>query len=116
MKPTWRLISLSCATLALVGCSMGSNAPTPTYGDDIVVGLPLAASGNLTQEGAMARQGYDLWLDWVNGTRGGIEVGGVRHRVRLDYTDDTSKPDVGAPLTERMIAPDKARVILRPYG
>ncbi|HXM56574.1 MAG TPA: amino acid ABC transporter substrate-binding protein [Candidatus Dormibacteraeota bacterium] len=116
MERRKRLIILSCATLALVGCSMGSNAPAPAYGDDIVVGLPLAASGNLTQEGTMARQGYDLWLDWVNGTRGGIEVGGVRHRVRLDYQDDTSKPDVDTQLTEKMITDDKAQFILGPYG
>ena len=45
-------------------------------GASVVIGVPLAATGNLNQEGAMAKQGYDLWLDWVNGTRGGIEVGG----------------------------------------
>src|SRR6266568_5158386 len=95
-----RLVVLSFASMAVLGCGLGpmSSAPPPKYGDDIVVGLPLAASGNLAQEGGMAKQGYDLWMDWVNGTKGGIEVAGVRHRVRLDYQDDTSKPDVDAQL------------------
>ncbi|HEY7202338.1 MAG TPA: amino acid ABC transporter substrate-binding protein [Candidatus Dormibacteraeota bacterium] len=95
---------------------MGSSAPTPKYGADIVIGLPLAATGNLSQEGAMAKQGYDLWLDWVNGTKGGIEVGGVRHRVRLDYQDDTSKADVDSQLAEKMIADDGVKFLLGPYG
>ncbi|HSR22091.1 MAG TPA: amino acid ABC transporter substrate-binding protein [Candidatus Eisenbacteria bacterium] len=113
-----RLIVLSFTSMAVLGCSMGSmsNAPAPKYGDDIVIGLPLAATGNLVQEGGMARQGYDLWLDWVNGTRGGIEVAGVRHRVRLDYQDDTSKPDVDGQLAEKMITDDKAQFFLGPYG
>jgi len=62
-----------------------SNAPAPKYGADIVVGLPLAATGNLLPGGHDGKQGYDLWLDWVNGARGGIEVAGVRHRVKLDF-------------------------------
>jgi branched-chain amino acid transport system substrate-binding protein len=116
MERRRRLVVLSVAALGVLGCSMGSSAPTPKYGDDVVIGLPLAASGNLSQEGSMARQGYDLWLDWVNGTRGGIEVAGVRHRVRIDYQDDGSKPDQDAQLAERMITQDGVRFMLGPYG
>ncbi|HEY4025064.1 MAG TPA: amino acid ABC transporter substrate-binding protein [Candidatus Dormibacteraeota bacterium] len=93
-----------------------SSTPAPRFGEDIVIGLPLAASGNLSQEGAMAKQGYDLWLDWVNGVKGGIEVAGVRHRVKLDYQDDASKPDVDAQLAEQMITGGKAQFLLGPYG
>jgi branched-chain amino acid transport system substrate-binding protein len=118
MQRRMRLSALSFASFAVLGCSMGSmsSAPQPKFGDDIVVGIPLAASGNLAQEGAMARQGYDLWRDWVNGRKGGIEVAGVRHRVRLDYQDDTSKTDVDTQLAERMIAGGGARFLLGPYG
>jgi len=116
MERRRRLVVLSVATLGLLGCSMGSSAPTPKYGADIVIGLPLAATGNLSQEGSMAKQGYDLWLDWVNGTKGGIDVGGVRHRVRLDYQDDTSKADVDSQLAEKMIADDGVKFLLGPYG
>jgi branched-chain amino acid transport system substrate-binding protein len=113
-----RLVVVSVVSLSVLGCSMGaaSRAPEPKYGADIVIGLPLAASGNLTQEGGMAKQGYDLWLDWVNGTRAGIEVGGVRHRVRIDYEDDGSRPDQDAQLAERMISSGGAQFLLGPYG
>src|SRR5438132_12079127 len=118
MERYTRLLVVSLAMVATFGCSMGPVSPSqqPKYGDDIVIGLPLAATGNLAQEGAMARQGYDLWLDWVNGTRGGIEVAGVRHKVRLDYQDDASKPDTDAQRAERMITDDKAQFLLGPYG
>ncbi len=118
MERRARLAVLSFVSMAVLGCSAGSmgSTPAPTYGDDIVVALPLAATGNLSQEGTMAKQGYDLWLDWVNGTKGGIQASGVKHRVRLDYKDDTSKPDVDSQLTETMIATDKAQFVLGPYG
>ena len=116
MERRRRLVVLSVAALGVLGCSMGQGTPAPKYGEDIVIGLPLAATGNLSQEGAMAKQGYDLWLDWVNGTRGGIEIGGVRHRVRLDYQDDTSKPDVDTQLAEKMVTDDGAKFLLGPYG
>jgi branched-chain amino acid transport system substrate-binding protein len=116
MQRRKRLLILSCASLAVLGCSMGSSTPAPKYGEDIVIGLPLAATGNLSQEGAMAKQGYDLWLDWVNGTKGGIDVAGVKHRVRLDYKDDTSKTEIDTQLAERMITDDRAQFILGPYG
>jgi branched-chain amino acid transport system substrate-binding protein len=118
MQRLKRLVVLSVAALAVLGCSMQSmsGAPQVKYGADIVVGLPLAVTGNLSQEGAMAKEGYALWLDWVNGQRGGIEVQGVRHRVRLVTQDDTSSPAVDGQLAQQMIASDRAQFLLGPYG
>ncbi len=106
---------LSALSLVMLACSSAGSASPATYGQDIVIGVPLAASGNLAEEGAMARQGYDLWLDWINGARGGIEVAGVRHRVRLDYQDDASSPEADARLAEKMIV-DGVQLLLGPYG
>jgi hypothetical protein len=94
MRRGRRSVVLGVAALVLAGCSAlpSSSSSNVRTGPDIVIGVPLAATGNLLSEATMARQGYDLWLDWVNGTRGGIVVQGVRHRVRLDYEDDTSIP------------------------
>jgi branched-chain amino acid transport system substrate-binding protein len=118
MRRGERLVVLSVASLAILGCSMQSmsSQPQATYGSDIVIGVPLAVTGNLSQEGAMAKQGYDLWLDWVNGARGGIEVQGIRHRVRLDYRDDTSLPEVDGQLAEQMLAEGRDQFLLGPYG
>lgn len=63
----------------------------------------------------MAKRGYDLWLDWVNG-RGGLRVAGARHMVKLLYEDDQSKPAIAGQLAEKFIAQDHVRFLLGPYG
>jgi branched-chain amino acid transport system substrate-binding protein len=112
-----RLVAASIALLAAaVGCSMSQETPPPKMGADIVVGIPLSFTGNLNKESAMAKQGYDLWLDWVNGHENGVLVNGVRHRIRIDYADDTSSAQVAGQLAEKMITQDNARFLLGPYG
>jgi branched-chain amino acid transport system substrate-binding protein len=96
-------------------CSMSSGPEQPKTGADIVIGVPNAATGDYNVEGPLTRQGYDLWADWTNG-RGGIEVKGVRHRVRLVYADDQSSPQLSAQLAERMLTDDRAQFLLGPYG
>jgi branched-chain amino acid transport system substrate-binding protein len=100
----------------MFACSFGPNQQQPVrLGQDIVIGVPLAVTGNLSEEGGMAKQGYDMFLDWVN-RQGGIVVQGVRHRVRLLYGDDQSKPQLDGQLAEKMITTEKARFLLGPYG
>src|SRR5205814_1107697 len=83
--------------------------------EDIVIGVPMALSGDLVHEAALAKQGYDLWLDWANRS-GGIVVKGVRHRVRLMYEDDASSPQQSAQVAEKMLTDEKAAFLLGPYG
>jgi branched-chain amino acid transport system substrate-binding protein len=111
-----RALVVSALSLFVVGCSTGLPASQATYGPEVVIGVPLAATGNLAVEGAMARQGYDLWLDWVNGAHGGIQIAGVHHRVRLEYQDDASQPDLDRQFAERMVADGGIRLLLGPYG
>jgi branched-chain amino acid transport system substrate-binding protein len=101
--------------MLLVGCSPMAGPQPPAQGRDIKIGVPLAATGDAAQEGMLTRQGYDLWLGWAN-RNGGIEVQGVRHRVRLLYQDDTSVPQVSARLTQQMITQSKVDFLLGPYG
>src|SRR5436190_7041447 len=112
-----KLLLAALATVLGAACSFGgmsSQAPMK-QGDDIVIGVPLALSGDLVHEAALARQGYDLWADWAN-HGGGIAVRGVRHRVRLVYADDTSSPQVSARLAEKMVTDERASFLLGPYG
>ena len=111
------LVAVAAAGLAMFACSFGPNQQQPLpYGKDIVVGIPLSFTGNLSQESGMAKQGYDLWLDWVNGKQGGITVNGVRHRVRVLYEDDQSSALLAGQLAEKMITSEKAQFLLGPYG
>jgi branched-chain amino acid transport system substrate-binding protein len=51
----------------------------------------------------------------VNG-RGGIEVGGVRHRVNLVVEDDQSRADLAGALAGELVRREGARFLLGPYG
>src|SRR5205085_6376398 len=56
-----------------------------------------------------------MWTSWVN-TRGGVEAGGVRHRVRLVIQDDQSSPDRAGQLTTDLVKNDGVQFLLGPYG
>src|SRR2546423_15613718 len=56
-----------------------------------------------------------MWQDWVN-SRGGIEVGGVRHRVQLLLRDDQSKPDLAGALATDLVRGSGVQFLLGPYG
>src|SRR5215475_9521615 len=103
------------ALLTLAGCSMPMTPNQITTGPDLQIGVPLSLTGTQSKEGALARQGYDLWADWVN-DHGGIRVQGVHHRVQLRYVDDQSKADASAQVTQQLITDQKVRFLLGPYG
>src|SRR5262245_61183102 len=108
-------VPVLAAVLLGAACSPSSGPETPKTGADIVIGVPNAATGDYNVEGPLTKQGYDLWADWTNG-KGGIEVQGVRHRVRLIYQDDQSTPQLSAQIAERMLSVDNVQFLLGPYG
>src|SRR5215469_1975802 len=116
-RPMVRMVLPALAMLLAVGCTspMMGGSSAPRQGADIVIGAPLALSGDLMHEAAAARRGYDLWADWANRS-GGVVVGGVRHRIRVLYEDDGSDPQKSAQLAEQMITQEKATFLLGPYG
>ncbi len=109
-----RLLVLGAWLLATACSPLGPLQPVRS-GPDVVIGVPMAASGQYAQEAALARRGYDLWAQWVN-RNGGIVVQNTRHRVRLRYEDDQSQPAVAAQVAERMLAQEGVRFLLGPFG
>jgi branched-chain amino acid transport system substrate-binding protein len=108
-------VRLLIALLVGASCSMSSMSTSVKTGADIIIGVPDAATGDYNVEGPLTRQGYDLWADWAN-SRGGIEVQGVLHKVRLVYQDDQSQPQVSAQIAEQMLSQQKVQFLLGPYG
>jgi len=107
---------VSAVALLVVACgSAGGGGGTTATGADIVIGVPMSVTGTQSKEGALAKQGYDMWLRWING-QGGIDVKGTKHRVQLLYEDDQSKPDISAQLSQKLITEEKAQFLLGPYG
>ena len=102
------------AVAAVVAFACGGTA-APTTGSTIILGAPLGLTGSLARESLLTKQGYDLWVDWIN-ARGGIVVSGVKHPVKIKYYDDTSQANQSAVLMQKLITEDKANFLLGPYG
>ena len=100
--------------LAACGNS-GSGTPAPSTGAPIIFGAAVSLTGSQSKEGGLTKQGYDLWLDWIN-QRGGILVNNVKHPVQIIYEDDQSNANLSATLVEKLITVEKAQFILGPYG
>src|SRR5438876_1202142 len=108
----WAVIAV--AAVATVACG-GTSPGEQTTGSTIVLGAPLGLTGSLTKESTLTKQGYDLWLDWIN-AKGGIVVNNVKHPVTIKYYDDTSNANQSAVLMQKLITEDKANFLLGPYG
>lgn len=100
----------------LAACGTGGNGGTTlTSGSTIVFGAAVSLTGAQSKEGGLTKQGYDLWLDWIN-QRGGIVINNVKHPVQIKYEDDQSNPNVSATLVQKLITDEKSQFILGPYG
>ena len=107
--------ALCVAAVAALACGSAGGGGASATGEDIVIGVPMSITGAQSKEGALAKQGYDMWQRWING-QGGIDVKGTRHKVQLKYEDDQSKSDISAQLSQKLIAEEKAQFLLGPYG
>jgi branched-chain amino acid transport system substrate-binding protein len=86
------------------------------FAGTIRLGAAVSDTGKYAREGQDTRQGYDLWLDWVNNEYGGIKVGDHRYEVEIVYYDDEGDPDTAASLVEKLITEDEVDYLLGPYS
>ena len=86
------------------------------FAGTIVLGAAVSETGRYSREGKDTRQGYNLWLDWVNNEYGGIKVGDERYEVEIVYYDDEGDADTAANLVERLITEDEVNFLLGPYS
>ena len=116
---------LLAASFLLTSCSLAPPAPvdepnTASSGADaekvIYLGAAVSETGKYSREGKDTRQGYGLWLDWVNNEYGGIQIDGERYRVELIMYDDEGDPDTAARLVEKLISEDQVDFLLGPYS
>jgi branched-chain amino acid transport system substrate-binding protein len=108
-------VLLGIGAAALMAYACGGGASPPSTGSTIVFGAAVSLTGAQSEEGTLTKQGYDLWLDWVN-TQGGITVNGVKHKVKIVYENDGSDPNQSAILVQKLISSEGAQFILGPYG
>src|SRR5438034_11192991 len=102
------------AVTALLAAACGaSGGGTPTTGAPMIFGAAVSLTGAQSKEGALTKQGYDLWLNWIN-QRGVIVVNGVKHPDEIKYEDDESTPNVSETLDEDVNTDENAQFIRGP--
>lgn len=102
------------AAAAVAGAFFVADRPA-SAADEITIGAPLPLTGALSPEGEKLRMGYELWLEELE-KRGGISVGGVKHKVKLVYSDYQSQTPRAVQLAEKLISSDKVNFLFSPFG
>jgi branched-chain amino acid transport system substrate-binding protein len=91
----------------LFACTLGAQARN----NDIIVGGSVALTGPYALAAREQLQGFQMWLDEVN-TRGGL----LGRKLRFAHYDDASNPKNSARIYQKLLAEDKADVLIGPYS
>src|SRR5690242_3038473 len=106
-----RLAAIAAAVaLAAVAVTAGSASARRTAGP-IKIGISLSLSGDFSDPGKFAMQGYKLWAKTVN-AKGGI----LGRQVTLDIKDDASSPTQAATNYQNFITKDKVDAVFGPFS
>jgi len=107
---------IAASSLLVAGC--GSKGEEKVAGaassGTLTIGASLSLTGSLAREGQLTQEGYQLCQEKVN-AKGGVDIGGKKVKLDIQYQDDTSKPDVAAQLVDQFN--DKSvKLVLSSYG
>jgi len=120
----WFLLAL-VLSLVMAACgdddtgsdgTSGSDGGAAEFAGTITIGAAVSETGKYAREGQDTRQGYNLWLDWVNNEYGGVDIGGEKYNVEIVYYDDEGDADTAAGLVEKLINEDQVDFLLGPYS
>jgi branched-chain amino acid transport system substrate-binding protein len=105
-------LAVIAATLALIALTVtaGGASGRPNAGP-IKIGISLSLSGDFSDPGKFAMQGYKLWAKTVN-AHGGI----LGRQVVLDIKDDASSPTQAATNYQNFITRDHDDLVFGPFS
>jgi branched-chain amino acid transport system substrate-binding protein len=104
-------VLLGAAGLAAVAAAAGSAAPTHSSAGPVKIGISLSLSGDFSDPGKFAQQGYKLWEKTVN-AKGGI----LGRKVQLVIQDDASSPTQAATNYQNFITKNKVDLVFGPFS
>jgi branched-chain amino acid transport system substrate-binding protein len=84
--------------------------------EEIVIGIPASLTGQYEALGRQGLDGLQMFADWVNEERGGIDVGGEKVPVRIVSGDDRSDQDTALRLFEKLVREDGAHFMFASYS
>ncbi len=108
-------VALAARALALGAGILAAHHGAALAQDVVRFGAPLPLTGALAPEALKQKQGYDLWAEEAN-KRGGIDVGGKKHKVEIVYSDYQSNTPRAVQTAERQITQDKVHFLFGAFG
>lgn len=108
----FRKLGLGVAAAAL---SVSFAAQTMAQDNTIILGSAISLTGKYSTNGVHTQNGYELAAKMINDA-GGVDVGGTKYMIKIQYYDDESTPARGAQLAERLIQQDGVEFMLGPYS
>ena len=94
-------VVITASSLMVAGCGSKGEAKSTGAASSgtLTIGASLSLTGSLAREGQLTKEGYQLCQEKVN-AKGGVDIGGTKAKLDIQYQDDTSKPDVAAQLVD----------------
>ena len=82
---------------------------------EITIGMTVSSSGRFALAAQSGERGLKIWLDDVN-RRGGVDIGGTKHKVKLVALDDRSDKTMVPRVYETLIKDEKVDILFGPFG
>jgi branched-chain amino acid transport system substrate-binding protein len=105
------VLTVAAAALVGVGCSDDNGDSGGDSSDPITIGISLPLTGDFSQPGKAAKQGYEVWADTVN-SQGGL----LGRQVELDIKDDASDQNTVVSDYNALISRDHVDLLLGTFS
>lgn len=108
----WRALALAgVAALGLAACGNGSSSDAGGSGDSLSIGASLPLTGDFSEPGGAAKQGYEVWQALVNAD-GGL----LGKQVKLVIKDDSSNQNTIVTDYNALISQDNVDLLLGTFS
>ena len=102
---------LAITSLVAAGCGGGDDSTSADSSEPITIGISLPLTGDFSQPGKAAKQGYEVWADTVN-QQGGL----LGRQVELDIKDDASDQNTVVSDYNALISRDNVDLLLGTFS
>ena len=92
-------------TVLLLGTALSLATAAPALAEDLNIGFIAPMTGGFAQVGKDMVDGFQMYLDEVNGDFAGA-------KVKLIVEDDQAKPDLGVTKAKKLILSDKVQMFV----
>jgi len=111
MKIARRTLFGMAGAIALAAGAFSSTAAQA----DITLGMTVSQTGRFALAAQSGERGLKIWIDDVN-SRGGIDIGGTKHKIKLEALDDRSDKALVPRVYETLIKDKKVDILMGPFG